>query len=89
MDESRLSEQDMTTDLLYDEKQMLDLYGAFLQETDSQNLRAEAARIYTESQQVQFELLNTMRTRGWQTGRNARLTDVAQALTQAMACPQY
>ena len=83
MNQMQLSEQDMTKDCLYDEKQMLSLYMTFLMEAACQNTRGELMRIITESQQVQFEVFNALKARGWYPVKNAPLPEVAQALQKA------
>ena len=83
MDQTQLTEQDMTKDCLYDEKQMLSLYITFLIEAACQNTRGELMRIITESQQVQFEVFNAMKARGWYPVKNAPMPEVAQALQKA------
>ena len=83
MDQTQLTEQDMTKDCLYDEKQMLSLYITFLIEAACQNTRGELMRIITESQQVQFEVFNAMKTRGWYPVKQAPMPEVAQALQKA------
>ncbi len=83
MDQTQLTEQDMVKDCLHDEKQMLSLYTTFLIEAACQNTRGELMRIMTESQQVQFEVFNAMKARGWYPVKQAPLPEVAQALQKA------
>ena len=83
MDQTQLTEQDMVKDCLYDEKQMLSLYITFLIEAACQNTRGELMRIITESQQVQFEVFNAMKARGWYPVKQAPMPEVAQALQKA------
>lgn len=83
MDQMQLTEQDMTKDCLYHEKQMLSLYTTFLIEAACQNTRGELMRIITESQQVQFEVFNAMKARGWYPVKHAPMPEVAQALQKA------
>ena len=80
MDPCKFTEQEMTEDLLGDENGLLYGYCRLLREADSQQLRSEVMRVYTESQQLQFELLHLCKMRAWYRGKNARLQDVAKTL---------
>ena len=75
-----LSEQDILTDALSNEKHLLSVYTALLTEASCQELRNELTQIITETQQMQFEFFNAMRTRGWYTIENASLSRVAQTV---------
>lgn len=48
----------------------------FLAETSCQNLRNEINKIITETGQVQFEIFNAMKSRGWYNVKNAQINDV-------------
>lgn len=74
-----LSEQDILNDALSNEKHLLSMYATLLAEASCQELRNELTQIITETQQMQFEILNAMRTRGWYNIKNAPLPQVAQA----------
>lgn len=71
-----LTEQEIMNDALMTEKQLISSYAAFLAETSCQNLRNEINKIITETGQVQFEIFNAMKSRGWYNVKNAQINDV-------------
>lgn len=71
-----LNEQEIMNDALMTEKQLLNSYATFLAEISCQNLRNELHKIITETGQVQFEVFNAMKSRGWYDIKNAPMQDV-------------
>ena len=73
-----LSEQECMEDALATEKQLISTYATYVAEASCQNLRNEITKIITETQQVQFEIFNAMKSRGWYQIKNASLPEVQQ-----------
>lgn len=74
-----MTEQEIMNDALAMEKQIISNYGTYLAESSCQNLRNELTKIITENQQVQFEIFNAIKAKGWYNIKNAPLNDVQQA----------
>ena len=73
-----MTEQELMNDALATEKQLISVYGTYIAEASCQNLRNEMTKIITETQQVQFEIFNAMKSKGWYNIKNAQLNDVQQ-----------
>jgi len=74
-----LTEQEMMNDALSSEKQIISAYGTFLAESTCENLRQEMAKIINDKQQIQYEIFDTMKQKGWYNVKNANLNDVQMA----------
>lgn len=74
-----LTEQEIMNDALSSEKQIIGAYGTFLAESTCENLRSEMAKIINDKQQIQFEIFDTMKQKGWYNVKNANLNDVQTA----------
>ena len=74
-----LTEQEIMNDALSSEKQIISAYGTFLAESTCENLRSEMAKIINDKQQIQFEIFDTMKQKGWYNVKNANLYDVQTA----------
>lgn len=74
-----LTEQEIMNDALSSEKQIISAYGTFLAESTCENLRSEMAKIINDKQQIQFEVFDTMKQKGWYNVKNANLNDVQTA----------
>lgn len=74
-----LTEQEIMNDVLSSEKQIISAYGTFLAESTCENLRSEMAKIINDKQQIQFEVFDTMKQKGWYNVKNANLNDVQTA----------
>lgn len=74
-----LTEQEIMNDVLSSEKQIISAYGTFLAESTCENLRSEMAKIINDKQQIQFEIFDTMKQKGWYNVKNANLNDVQTA----------
>ncbi|NLX64428.1 MAG: spore coat protein [Clostridiaceae bacterium] len=74
-----LTEQEMMNDALSSEKQIISAYGTFLAESTCENLRQEMAKIINDKQQIQYEIFDTMKQKGWYNVKNANLSDVQTA----------
>lgn len=78
--EQILTEQDMISDALSTEKQITELYATFVSEAPCQILRNEITKIFTETQQLQFEVFNAMKARGWYSVKNTDQAEVQKAV---------
>jgi len=74
-----LTEQEIMNDALSSEKQIISAYGTFLAESTCENLRSELTKIMNDKQQIQFEIFDTMKQKGWYNVKNANLNDVQTA----------
>lgn len=59
-----LSEKDILEESLQSEKHIMTQCAMFLGEASCQELRSELARLITETQQLQFEIRNSMKNHG-------------------------
>ncbi len=71
-----LNEQEIMTDALNTEKQSISSYGTYLAEATCQQLRQEINQIMSENQQVQYEIFDTMRQRGWYETKNIQMNEL-------------
>ena len=78
--EQILTGQDMISDALSTEKQITELYATFVSEASCQILRNEITKIFTETQQLQFEVFNAMKARGWYSVKNTDQAAIQQAV---------
>ncbi|NLE25567.1 MAG: spore coat protein [Clostridiaceae bacterium] len=74
-----MTEQEIMNDALSSEKQIISAYGTFLAESTCENLRSELTKIMNDKQQIQFEIFDTMKQKGWYNVKNANLNDVQTA----------
>jgi spore coat protein CotF len=77
---TNLTEKEIINDALATEKQLLHAYGTYIAEATCQNLRNELSKIITQTQQVQFEIFNAMKNKGWYDTKNATIDEVSQAV---------
>lgn len=73
------TEQEMMNDALSSEKQMISAYGTFLSESTCENLRSELTKIINDKQQIQFQIFDAMKQKGWYNVKNANMNDVQTA----------
>ncbi len=74
-----LSEKDILTESLQSEKHILTQCAMLLGEASCQELRSELTRIITETQQLQFEIRNSMKNHGWLNTEEASKHRISQA----------
>ncbi len=74
-----LSEQEIMNDALASEKQIISAYGTYLPESTCENLRSEFTKIINDKQQVQLQIFDAMKQKGWYNVKNANLSDVQMA----------
>jgi len=73
-----MTEQELLSDLLNQEKQMITLYAAGIQEASCKNLRKLLASQFTQASQDQFEVLDRMREKGYYQTQEATSQQVQQ-----------
>ena len=66
-------------DVLSSEKQMITAYGTYLAESTCENLRSELMKIINDKQQIQYQVFDLMRQKGWYQVKNANMNDVQNA----------
>ncbi len=76
MNNAIFSEREIMNDVLSSEKQMITAYGTYLAESTCENLRSELVKIINEKQQLQYQVFDTMRQKGWYNVKNANLNEV-------------
>lgn len=86
--QSVLTEQEMITDALSTEKQIISAYGTFLSESTCENLRNELTSILNEKQHIQFQIFDTMKQKGWYNTKNANINDVQTAAQKYQSMQQ-
>jgi spore coat protein F len=73
-----MTEKELLTDLLNQEKQMLSLYAVGVQEASCRNLRKILTSQFNQASQDQFELLDQMREKGYYQTKDATSQHVQQ-----------
>lgn len=74
-----LTEQDTMNDLLTMEKQIISSYSVGITEASCPDLRQTLTNSLIGSQQMQFEVFDTMRKQGWYQTKDAQEQDVTSA----------
>lgn len=74
-----LTEQDTMNDLLTMEKQIISSYSVGITEASCPDLRQTLTNSLIGSQQMQFEVFDTMRKQGWYQTKDAQGQDVTDA----------
>lgn len=75
-----LTEQEIMNDALASEKQIIGAYGTYLTESSCENLRSEFMKILHDKQQIQFQIFDAMKQKGWYNVKNANMNDVQMAV---------
>lgn len=73
------TEQEMMNDALSSEKQIITAYGTYLAESTCENLRSELSKIINDKQQIQYQIFDAMKKKGWYNTKNANMNDVQTA----------
>ena len=73
-----MTEKELLTDLLNQEKQMMSLYAMGIQEASCRNLRKILASQFNQTSQDQFELFDQMREKGYYQTKDAASQHVQQ-----------
>lgn len=63
--ESTIPEKDVMKDILSSEKYLTESYNTFTNECANQNIRDEFMKILNEEHQIQAEVFDAMKQRGW------------------------
>lgn len=79
MNNPGLSEQEIMTDLLTSEKQVISAYNTGITETSCPNLRQHLSKCLTDTQEIQFQIFNSMQQRGWYQTKPSPMQDVQNA----------
>lgn len=58
---------------------MITAYGTYLAESTCENLRSELMKIINDKQQIQYQVFDLMRQKGWYQVKNANMNDVQNA----------
>lgn len=74
-----LTEQEIITDALTSEKQIIGAYGTYLSESTCENLRSEFTKILNDKQQIQYQIFDAMKQKGWYNVKNANMNEVQMA----------
>ncbi len=79
---ANLSEQDLCTDLLNDEKRMMGMYPTFISEANCPELRNLLMNQYTMLSNDQYRLFDAMSQKGFYQVKDAPASEVKQAKTK-------
>lgn len=74
-----LPEQELMNDVLASQKYVTDSYNTFTNECATPNIRNEFMRILTEEHQIQAEVFDEMKKRGWYETPAAQQQKIDQA----------
>lgn len=82
MNQIGFSEKELMNDLLSNEKQVTSAYNTGITETSCPNLRQHLTKCLTDSQQIQYQVFDAMKQRGWYQTKPAASQDVQNAKTK-------
>ena len=82
------SEKEIINDALTSEKQIINAYGTFLSESTCENLRSELSKMINDKQQIQYQIFDAMRQKGWYDVKNANMSDVQTAMQKFQGIKQ-
>lgn len=74
-----IPEQELMNDVLASQKYVTDTYNSFTNECATPNVRNEFMRILTEEHQIQAEVFDEMKKRGWYEAPAAQQQKIDQA----------
>ena len=75
-------DKDMLQDLLTTEKQALGSYSSGISESSCQNLRNTLLTNYRSAQEIQYQVFDTMKQKGWYKTKDAPSQEVQQLKTE-------
>ena len=78
MMQPNMTEKELLTDLLNQEKQMMSLYATGIQEASCKNLRKILGNQFNQTSQDQYELFDQMREKGYYQAQDAASQYVQQ-----------
>ena len=73
-----MTEKELLTDLLNQEKQLMSLYATGIQEASCKNLRKILGNQFSQTSQDQYELFDQMREKGYYQAKDATSQEVQQ-----------
>ncbi|MVB10643.1 Coat F domain protein [Caprobacter fermentans] len=76
---SPMGERELMDDALASQKYMTDTYNTYTNECVTQNVRDEFMNILSEEHQIQSEVFDTMKKRGWYNVPDAQQQKIQQA----------
>ncbi len=76
------TEKELLDDLLSSEKQITSAYNTGITETSCKNLRQHLTKCLTDSQEIQYQIFDAMKQRGWYQTKPASSQDVLNAKTK-------
>ena len=76
---STMPEKEIMTDALSSQKFVTDTYNTFTNECTTQNVRDEFMKILNEEHQIQADVFETMKQRGWYESPAAQQQKIQQA----------
>lgn len=76
--QSNMTEKELLSDLLNQEKQMMSLYATGIQEASCRNLRKLMAGQFNQTSQDQYELFDRIRDKGYYQSKDATSQEVQQ-----------
>ncbi len=82
MNNPGLSEQEIMNDLLTSEKQVISAYNTGITEVSCQDLRQHLTNSLTGTQEIQFQIFNSMQQRGWYQTKPASNQEVQNVKTK-------
>lgn len=82
MNSSGFNEQELMNDLLTSEKQIISAYNTGITETSCTNLRQQLTQCLTNTQEIQYQIFDSMQQRGWYKTKPAASQDVQDAKTK-------
>jgi spore coat protein CotF len=77
--QSQIPEKELMTDVLSSQKFVTDTYNTFANECATPNVRDEFMKILTEEHQIQADVFDTMKKRGWYETPAAQQQKIQQA----------
>jgi len=79
MNHPTFTEKELLNDLLTSEKQITAAYNTGITEASCQNLRQHLTKCLNDTQEIQYQLFNAMKQRGWYQTKPAPSQDVQSA----------
>lgn len=82
MNHPTFTEKELMNDLLTSEKQVTSAYNVGITEASCPNLRQHLTKCLTDTQEIQYQIFNAMKQRGWYQTKPAQSQDVQSAKTK-------
>ncbi|MDF2882612.1 MAG: spore coat protein [Clostridiaceae bacterium] len=78
-----MNEKELMQDLLATEKQIISAYSTGITETSCSNLRNTLVTNFTNAQNIQYKVFDTMKQKGWYQTKDAPANEVQQLKNEA------